>query len=93
MGGDRSGSHRQPYRIFPPEGRILNHSLQSRKRKDVLNMKNTAEIKEILLKQLQLVQEACERKLLPEEAARLSEALSSAVTIALSIGPKKPLNL
>lgn len=56
-------------------------------------MKNTAEIKEILLKQLQLVQEACERKLLPEEAARLSEALSSAVTIALSIGPKKPLNL
>lgn len=39
-------------------------------------------MKEILLKQVELLQEACEREMFPEDAARLSEALASALAVA-----------
>lgn len=35
------------------------------------------QIKEILLKQLQLLREACEKDMTPEEAARMAEALGA----------------
>jgi len=41
-------------------------------------------MKEILLKQVELLQKACERDMMPDEAARLSEALSNAISIAAS---------
>lgn len=56
-------------------------------------MKHPTEIKEILLKQMQILQEACDQDLLPEEAARLSEALSSAVTVAVCVGPKERIRI
>lgn len=49
-------------------------------------------IKEILLKQVELLQEACERDMLPEDAARLSEEISVAVRMAAAVTPLERLN-
>lgn len=50
-----------------------------------------ATLKEILRKQLQLLQEACENDMLPEEAAELSETLAEAVRKAARICRLLPL--
>jgi hypothetical protein len=50
-------------------------------------------IKAILLKQLQLLQEECERDITPYEAARLSAALAEALVIAGEHTPTVPLSL
>lgn len=49
------------------------------------------QIKEILLKQMQLLQDACEREMSPEDAARLSAMLAEALALVNSFTPPLPI--
>ena len=51
------------------------------------------DMKEIILKQLQLLQDACDRDMAPEEAAEVSGALASALTTVMHLTPDGPIGL